>query len=289
MEYLDGESLARVLERGARVPFPSARSIAAQIADAIATAHEAGVVHWDLKPANVFLLGTPGHVTDLPCVKILEFGVARIKHGDPFTAVRCGYLGTPGYMAPEQCVSPDAFHGAENTKRTLEALRDPRLDVYALGDILYELFVGTRPRAWYSDIRTRSPSINARRRRTDARTSRSCAAGALTTTSFEAVTGTSVAASGASCGAFATTARPQRRWAALRGPARSYERRGDRAGAPPTQAADRWQRRWRRRGRGERAGDRGMLHGRTPPPSPDARPLLSLFARDPPRRSGAAS
>jgi serine/threonine-protein kinase len=132
MEYLEGESLARRLERTGALPWQRACRVSRLIADAIAAAHEKNIVHRDLKPANVLLL------SDAPWpqpaeVKVLDFGVAKLLAGDvtggPST-VAGTLIGTPEYMSPEQCTGASVDH---------------RSDIYALGCMLFELIVGTPP------------------------------------------------------------------------------------------------------------------------------------------------
>ncbi|MEU8121430.1 cellulose binding domain-containing protein [Spirillospora sp. NPDC049024] len=115
MELLDGESLAVRLSRGP-LPWREAAGICARVADALAAAHEAGIVHRDIKPGNVFL--TPVEV------KVLDFGIA-------FTGTAGGpVMGTPAYMAPELVT------GASPT---------PAADVYSLGVVLHECLTGAPP------------------------------------------------------------------------------------------------------------------------------------------------
>jgi serine/threonine-protein kinase len=121
MECLEGETLADRLERG---PLSAAEtaSIADDILSALEAAHEQGVVHRDVKPANIFLVGPKAVLTD--------FGIAKqvVEPGDKLTAT--GYaVGTPAYMAPEQ------IEGGEIT---------PATDVYAAGMVLYEALTGRR-------------------------------------------------------------------------------------------------------------------------------------------------
>jgi serine/threonine-protein kinase len=118
MEVLHGESLAALLRRVGRLPVDRAVDIAAQIADGVAAAHAAGVVHGDLSPSNVLLLGPDGRDR----VTVIDFGLAAI--GEPDGA-RQGGVGLP-YRAPE------AASGAG----------DHRVDVYALGCLLYEMVTG---------------------------------------------------------------------------------------------------------------------------------------------------
>ena len=130
MEYVEGESLARVLRRGA-LPLDNAIAVGTEIAEALAAAHAKGIVHRDLKPANISL--TPdGHA------KVLDFGLAKgpaakeasTQGGLNTITVPGQVMGTPGYSSPEQLVGAPA---------------DPRDDVYSLGVVLYELLTGRRP------------------------------------------------------------------------------------------------------------------------------------------------
>jgi len=121
MEYLHGENLASVLRREGRIPEARAAAIGDQLLGALGEAHEAGIVHRDVKPANVMLL-RPRNDTDF--AKLVDFGIAEIEGQGPG-----GGLGTPTYLSPEQ-----ASGGAP----------DARSDLYSLGATLYEM-VGGRP------------------------------------------------------------------------------------------------------------------------------------------------
>jgi hypothetical protein len=132
MELLEGESLAHRLVRMGRVPPAQTAHIMTHVGRAIAKAHEAGVVHRDLKPDNIFIC----HNDDEEVAKVLDFGIAKSSSGafgvPTGSATRTGaILGTPYYMSPEQ---------AEGTKHV-----DHRTDVWALGVIAYECLVGQRP------------------------------------------------------------------------------------------------------------------------------------------------
>ena len=121
MEYLHGENLFDVLRREGPLPEARATAIGEQLLGALGEAHEAGIVHRDVKPANVMLLQ---HKNDADFVKLLDFGIAEIEGQGPG-----GGLGTPTYLSPEQArgAAPDA-----------------RSDLYSLGVLLYEM-VGGRP------------------------------------------------------------------------------------------------------------------------------------------------
>jgi serine/threonine-protein kinase len=137
MEYLEGRSLADLIVAEAPLLPARALELAAQIADALAAAHAAGVIHRDLKPENVFLVKR-GRDPDF--AKVLDFGLAKLLHDDRTTSrdARAGVvMGTPYYMAPEQC---------EGTREL-----DGRADVYALGVVLFEMLTGKLPFGGDSD------------------------------------------------------------------------------------------------------------------------------------------
>jgi serine/threonine protein kinase/tetratricopeptide (TPR) repeat protein len=121
MEWLEGEDLERRLRRGA-LDVRDAIALGGRVAEALGLAHAQGIVHRDLKPSNLFLVG--GEVS---AVKIIDFGIARLRWAERSTHTGT-VLGTPGYMAPEQV----------RGKRELDA----RVDVFALGAILYECLAG---------------------------------------------------------------------------------------------------------------------------------------------------
>jgi serine/threonine protein kinase/Tol biopolymer transport system component len=129
MEYLEGETLAARIEKGA-LPLDQALKFAIQIADALDRAHRGGITHRDVKPQNIMLTRDG--------VKVLDFGLAKSTskpgpaEGTPTTALtqEGTVLGTPQYMAPEQ------FEGKE---------ADARSDIWAFGAVLYEMLTGRRP------------------------------------------------------------------------------------------------------------------------------------------------
>jgi serine/threonine protein kinase len=132
MELLEGETLAQRRDRLGRLPERSMLALMRQVAGALAAAHDAGIVHRDLKPHNLFVVADP----DLPGgerVKVLDFGVCKLAgdFGSGEKTREGRLLGTPKYMAPEQC------RGAGHV--------DARADVYAFGCILYELATGAAP------------------------------------------------------------------------------------------------------------------------------------------------
>jgi eukaryotic-like serine/threonine-protein kinase len=126
MEYLEGQPLSRLIKLGGALPALRAVNLVRDVASALQAAHDAGVVHRDLKPDNVFVLNNR---EGREMAKILDFGVAKVAGSAKLT--RTGMVfGTPHYMSPEQ-----ASGGAI----------DARTDVYALGVIMYEMFTGRVP------------------------------------------------------------------------------------------------------------------------------------------------
>jgi serine/threonine protein kinase/Tol biopolymer transport system component len=135
MEYLEGESLAERISRG---PLPASQLLryGEQIADALQSAHRAGITHRDLKPGNIMLTATGAKLLDFGLAKFVE-AEGRIFSADSAPATRLGPLtaegtivGTYQYMSPEQLEC-----------RTV----DHRSDLFALGVILYEMATGQRP------------------------------------------------------------------------------------------------------------------------------------------------
>jgi serine/threonine protein kinase len=152
MELLEGEALDAVLQRDRRLDLMRAITIVNQMAGALGSAHSKGIVHRDLKPENVMLIRREGRrelirfINDddgthqvserekaFDFVKILDFGVAKVKDPDAHEArvTQQGIVfGTPEYMAPE-------------TARV--GISDPRTDIYALGIMFYEMLTGMVP------------------------------------------------------------------------------------------------------------------------------------------------
>ena len=131
MELLEGEPLRTLLRREGRLPADRAVVIAAQCLQALRTAHAAGVIHRDLKPENIFVHRT----NDGDHVKVLDFGVAKITEADVGDVnanhtAQGSMVGTLRYMAPEQVAGEPP---------------DQRIDVYAMGVVLYEMLSGGLP------------------------------------------------------------------------------------------------------------------------------------------------
>jgi serine/threonine protein kinase/outer membrane protein assembly factor BamD (BamD/ComL family) len=122
MEYVEGSNLKEILSQGRPLSFDEIGDIIAQVADALDFAHSKGIVHRDVKPANIILV-------DGNRAKITDFGIAKIASGGNLTTTG-QFLGTPNYMAPEQ------IRGAPV---------DGRTDIFSLGICLYECLTRRKP------------------------------------------------------------------------------------------------------------------------------------------------
>ncbi len=122
MELVEGRTLQALLAARRRLPLDETQRLLAQVAAALDHAHANGVVHRDVKPANV-MVEPSGHV------KVMDFGIAKAEAGTNLTATGL-IMGTPNYMSPEQA------RGAKV---------DARSDLFSLGCVLYECLTGVRP------------------------------------------------------------------------------------------------------------------------------------------------
>jgi serine/threonine-protein kinase len=121
MELLDGDTVDGILSRDGRLGEGVVLALAAETLDVLAAAHEKNVVHRDIKPANVF-------VTRAGDVKVLDFGIARLRAGESASATGTGIaLGTPAFMSPEQAMGRDI---------------DARSDVFSAGAMMFTLVTG---------------------------------------------------------------------------------------------------------------------------------------------------
>ncbi len=125
MEYVQGRTLADILQKHERLSVLQACDIALDIASALSSAHAAGVAHRDIKPANVIVSAT-GHV------KVADFGIARAIGA----AIEQGLTQTGAVMGTATYFSPEQAQGAQP---------DPRSDLYSLGVIMYEMLAGQPP------------------------------------------------------------------------------------------------------------------------------------------------
>jgi eukaryotic-like serine/threonine-protein kinase len=121
MELLEGETVEKLCEGGSRrLEIPAALAVVHQLLDVLVAAHAKGVVHRDIKPANLF-------VTREGVVKVLDFGIARLREGDESSSTRTGvHMGTPAFMSPEQASGR-------------MSLVDARSDLWSVGATLFYL------------------------------------------------------------------------------------------------------------------------------------------------------
>jgi len=131
-DYLDGVDLAAHIEKVKRVSLETAVHIGVKVAEGLEAAHEAGVIHRDLKPHNIFLLRDKnGFIGARPEIKVLDFGLSRFQDAGDTALTKTGVImGTPAYMAPEQARGERV---------------DSRADVYGAGAILYVALTGQPP------------------------------------------------------------------------------------------------------------------------------------------------
>ena len=131
MEFLDGQDLGKTLRAEKQLPWTRTRPILMQIAKALRAAHSHGIIHRDMKPENVYLVAREGRAD---FVKVLDFGIAKVVSADDNEGPRLTQtgmiFGTPEYMSPEQAQGHPPDH---------------RLDVYAVGCIMYHMLTGAVP------------------------------------------------------------------------------------------------------------------------------------------------
>ncbi len=132
MEYVDGESLHDLLAREKRLDPERALELMSAICSGVGAAHHQGIVHRDLKPLNIMICSDKPTIAQ--SVKILDFGLAKIKSGELLgsfiQAQTTGLMGSPYYMAPEQWADDEP---------------DSRSDIYSLGVMLYQMLAGDVP------------------------------------------------------------------------------------------------------------------------------------------------
>jgi serine/threonine protein kinase len=134
MEYLEGQTLAaRLKQQGGKLPLNEIVRLSRQLASALRSAHEKGVIHRDLKPDNIMII-PDSEAAGGERAKILDFGIAKFTQAEDVPRVKTRtdqLIGTPTYMSPEQCRGATAI--------------DEKTDGYALGVMLFEMLVGQPP------------------------------------------------------------------------------------------------------------------------------------------------
>ncbi|WP_437500618.1 serine/threonine-protein kinase [Sorangium sp. So ce1099] len=157
MELLAGDDLYALIERHGALGQARAVRILSEVCEALAVAHEMGVVHRDLKPENIMVIADPAHPHG-ERVKVLDFGIAKIldtasgdepdPNADPMSVVtRAGtFIGTPAYMSPEQCGLLPV---------------DQRADLYTCGVLLFQLITGRLPFEGETPLHTATLHIHA--------------------------------------------------------------------------------------------------------------------------------
>ncbi|NUP07474.1 MAG: serine/threonine protein kinase [Polyangiaceae bacterium] len=125
-ELVEGRDLGTVLKEHGRFHVTLATQIVMQLCDALEAAHRQGVIHRDLKPDNVILLGDVAN----PVAKVIDFGLSKVVDAEQALTQTGMIMGTPSYMPPEQARGEHVDH---------------RADLYSLGAIFYELVTGTKP------------------------------------------------------------------------------------------------------------------------------------------------
>lgn len=145
MELLQGASLHHVLAREGPLDLRRALRIASQICQALSATHAVGIIHRDLKPGNVMLVPRKGEAGETDFVKVLDFGLARLDVGEAALTRAGDLIGTLLYMAPEQGQGQPAT---------------PSIDVYAVGEMLYEMLTKKLPHQESSDILARKATAD---------------------------------------------------------------------------------------------------------------------------------
>ncbi len=142
MEYVDGSDVSQMIRSQGKLPPEHALAITAHVCDALAAAHELGIVHRDIKPANV-LLNMKGQV------KVADFGLAKVEEPGQHGLTKTGYaMGTPDFVAPEVLMLGSSIDG--------------RADLYAVGVMLYQMLTGEVPRGAFKPASVRMPGLDRR-------------------------------------------------------------------------------------------------------------------------------
>ncbi len=142
MEYVEGTDVARMIAKEGRLHTDHAMAITAHVCDALAYAHERGIIHRDIKPANI-MVGYDG------VVKVADFGLAKMTHSNASGLTQSGMaMGTLHYMAPEALMLGSAV--------------DHRADIYAVGVMLYQMLTGKIPQGMFKLPSLQIPGLDPR-------------------------------------------------------------------------------------------------------------------------------
>ncbi|MDZ4838136.1 MAG: serine/threonine-protein kinase [Candidatus Melainabacteria bacterium] len=146
MDYIEGVSLAKILDQETKLNVDRALEIFAQVSDGLEHAHSKGVIHRDITPGNIVIVK---EIDGSDCVKLVDFGIAKLvkaEGDDKPNLTRTGEIfGTPVYMSPEQCLGRNI---------------DVRSDVYSLGCVLYEAITGSQPFKGESSLEVMMAHVN---------------------------------------------------------------------------------------------------------------------------------
>jgi serine/threonine protein kinase len=142
MEFVEGTDVAKMLSQQKRLHTEHAMAITAHVCDALAYAHERGIIHRDIKPANI-MVGYDG------VVKVADFGLAKMTHSQNSGLTQSGMaMGTLHYMAPEALMLGSAV--------------DHRADIYAVGVMLYQMLTGKVPQGLFELPSLQVPGLDPR-------------------------------------------------------------------------------------------------------------------------------
>ncbi|HBJ85711.1 MAG TPA: hypothetical protein DDZ88_17930 [Verrucomicrobiales bacterium] len=142
MEYVEGTDVARMIAKEGRLHTEHAMAITAHVCDALAYAHDRGIIHRDIKPANI-MVGYDG------VVKVADFGLAKMTHSNATGLTQSGMaMGTLHYMAPEALMLGSAV--------------DHRADIYAVGVMLYQMLTGKIPQGMFKLPSLQIPGLDPR-------------------------------------------------------------------------------------------------------------------------------
>lgn len=142
MEFIEGTDVARMIAKNGRLHSEHAMAITAHVCDALAYAHQRGIIHRDIKPANIM-------VSYEGVVKVADFGLAKMSHGQTTGLTQSGMaMGTLYYMAPEALMLGSAV--------------DQRADIYAVGVMLYQMLTGKLPQGLFELPSLQIPGLDPR-------------------------------------------------------------------------------------------------------------------------------